>query len=179
MGENYLPLGYLPLGAGSNGGAALTTPLIDVNRYIYIADFYTSVLHPRLPVNYVFNNDTAKAIVGNAKSLLLLKNESLFIQYNVSPSWLGACLSTQQGCKPLTHNGKTVPNKYIIWTPVSATLIKGPKATDTFTYTTTFPVIISNAIRAKMVSALVNQRMLWLLQNNKIQDNATAALKGA
>lgn len=171
VGENYLPLG-----AGSKGGATRTTPLLDMNRYI--AGFNASALHPRLPVNYVFNGGTANPIIGNASSLLLLKNEELFVQHNVSADWLSACLSSQQGCEPLTHNGKTIPNKYVVWTPVNATLIKGPKPNNTFTYSTTFPVIISNAIRAKTVSELVNQRMLWLVQHNKIQDNATAALKG-
>ena len=174
VGQNYLPLG----GGVAQGSHALPTrpePLLDLNDYISNSDLDNA--KPQLTVDYNIKNGTVINSKHPNKGLLQLRNNQIFIQHNVSNKWFQKCSQGKYGCKNLIHNGQIIPNKFVIWTPVRAKLIVGPAVTNTETYTTVIPVVISNAIRAKTVSELVNSRMLWLVKHKKIQDH-NAVLSG-
>lgn len=174
VGQNYLP----PGGGISQGSHALPTrpePLLDLGDYI--SNTNSDSAKPQLAIHYDIKNGAIINAKHPNKTLLQRRNNQIFIQHNVSSKWFQKCRQGKYGCKHLMHNGQAVPNAFVIWTPVHAKLIVGPAATNTKTYTTVMPVVISNAIRAKTVSELVNARMLWLVEHKKIQDH-DAVLSG-
>ncbi len=180
-GENYLP----PGGGSSKSGPLPTadSALLDLGPYMGNMNGNTPVnitysIAPDLSQNLITNGTDANA----QTALLQIKNGQIFVQHNIGTGALSYtalqakfCLgsptssssSSSSFCTVYVRPGQTTPapDKFVLWPTLTAKVITGPSTADTTTISQTFPIVISNAIRAKTVTELTNQRMAQLVLN--------------
>ncbi len=173
VGQNYLP----PGGGVSTSGPLPTADDALIDLGTYLGNMNGSV---PVPLNYTVLAGPSQQLItadgSNSSALLQINKGQLFVQHNIggaisAPNTYASLYAEFCGvkgsfCTPyLDANGKTVQDKFVLWPTISATMIVGPTSTNTLQTSQTFPVVISNAIRAKTVTELINQRMGQLVLN--------------
>jgi hypothetical protein len=182
VGQNYLPPGG---GAGSGPLPTADDALIDLGAYLGNMNGSTP-----LPVVYTVLAGPSQQLItadgSNTSALLQINKGQIFVQHNIggmvsAPNTYASLYAQFCGikgiiCTPyLDSSGKIVQDKFVLWPTVGARVIVGPTANDTLSTSQTFPIVISNAIRAKTVTELINQRMAQLVLNAAQGNNPAIA----
>ncbi len=185
------PIPYVTLHAGENdlppeGSTSNSSPLPTADSALIDLGSYMGNMNGNTPVTIIYSiaSGLSQELIingtdaGPQTALLQIKNGQIFVQHNIGTSALSYASLQKKFCPngPSTapsfctvyvRPGQTTPapDKFVLWPTLTAQVITGPSTTDTTTISQTFPIVISNAIRAKTVTELINQRMAQLVLN--------------